>query len=227
MSFGHNVQCKLRVEKSKVVFMESARPLQTQRCTWRDDKVNPCYCKKADLKFEANLPDRKYLTRFSARCASCYDQEVVSVHLYCAFCDEVLTGSIAGPGGKISDHLITIRHVYQQAVGFNAMLEQGTPREQDVASAMDYVTKLDEWSGKIRYPMRTTIKRIHLDEIVRSLHENLVRLPPLRHAPTTHDLPLASHPTTIRRAASGPNTRHSRAATRVREHGSAPRGIRR
>ena len=32
-------------------------------------------------------------------------------HLHCSYCDEILTGSIAQPGGKVADHVITIRCV--------------------------------------------------------------------------------------------------------------------
>jgi hypothetical protein len=178
MNFSHNMQCKLRVDKNKIEFTELARPVQTQKCTWKDAKINPRYCKNADLKFEAHLPDRKYLTRFSAQCSACYDEAVTAMHLYCAYCDEVLTGSIAGPGGKISDHLITIRHVYQQAVTLNSDLEHGGVHGQDMLLAREYVSKLEEWSERIRYPMRTTIKRIHFEEILGKLHQNLLATAP-------------------------------------------------
>jgi hypothetical protein len=181
MNFSHNIQCKLRVEKNKIEFSAMARPMQTQKCTWKDAKINPCYCKNADLKFEAYLPDRKYLTRFSAQCTDCYDGATTAVHLYCAYCDEVLTGTIAGPGGKIGDHLITIRHVYQQAVTLNSDLENGAAHEQDILLAQEYVSKLEEWSERIRYPMRTTIKRIHFEEILGKLRHNLA--PPIAPTP--------------------------------------------
>jgi hypothetical protein len=162
MSFshaGHEMRQRLRFEKNRVIFTELGGASPTRKCTWRDDKMNPCYCENAELTFEAYLPDRKYLVRFSVQCASCYDKDVTAVHLYCAYCNEVLTGSIAGPGGKISDHLITIRHVYQQAVSFITILENGLPRQQDIALAKDYISKLEEWSGTIRYRMAGAIKR--------------------------------------------------------------------
>ena len=87
----HEMQRKLLVKNNQVIFTDLARASQTQQCTWRDDKTNPCYCRNADLKFEAYLPDRKYLVRFSAQCSVCYDETTTAVHLYCAYCDEVLT----------------------------------------------------------------------------------------------------------------------------------------
>jgi hypothetical protein len=175
MNVGFEMQGKLLVKKDKVIFTELARASQTQKCTWRDDKTNPCYCKNADLKFEAYLPDRKYLVRFSAQCTVCYDETTTGVHLYCEYCDEVLTGSIAGPGGKISDHLITIRHVYQQAVTLNAILERSQVKEQSVEMITEDISKLEEWSERIRYPMRTTIKRIHFEEVLCQLHCHLAQ----------------------------------------------------
>jgi hypothetical protein len=170
---GYEMQRKLRVENSKVIFTDLVRASRAQKCTWRDDKMNPCYCKHADLKYEACLPDRKYLVRYSAQCSACYDNATTAVHLYCAFCDEVLTGSIAGPGGKISDHLITIRHVYQQAISFNAILENGMPRHQDIALAKMYISKLDVWSDTIRYRTRSQVKRIHFEDILEKLNVHL------------------------------------------------------
>jgi hypothetical protein len=191
IGFGHDMQRKLRVEQCKVTFTELARPSQTNKCTWGDDKMNPCYCKHADLKFETYLPDRKYLVRFSAQCSACYDEATTRVHLYCAYCDEVLSGSIAGPGGKISDHLITIRHVYQQAVTLNSILERSPVNDHDIALVGEYITKLEEWSEKIRFPMKTTIKRIHFEEVLSQLNINLAqstRSQWVRNSPAPHGI---------------------------------------
>ena len=74
------------------------------------------------------------------------------MHLYCSYCDEVLTGSIAGPGGKITDHLITIRHVFQEASAMRTFFERhGMPRGQELAQAREYAAKLEEWSETIRW----------------------------------------------------------------------------
>lgn len=176
INFSVEFKCSMRVEKSQVYFPETARQFQRTQCTWRDNKSNPCYCEKAKLKFETSLPDRSYLTRFSVQCPSCYDEGDSAVHLYCAYCDEVLTGSIAGPGGKVSDHLITIRHVYQQAHVLKDSLKSGNQSSKTLSQARDFVTKLDEWSERIRYPMRTTVKRIHFEEVLKDLRQLLDRL---------------------------------------------------
>ena len=42
-------------------------------------------------------------------CAKCFADGESVFHLHCSYCDEILTGSIAQPGGKVSDHVITIR----------------------------------------------------------------------------------------------------------------------
>ena len=76
---------------------------------------------RAQLKFEAYLPERKFLTRYSVHCPSCTSGSESAVHLYCSYCDEILTGSIAGPGGKITDHLITIGHVDQEAIALRSV----------------------------------------------------------------------------------------------------------
>jgi hypothetical protein len=110
-------QSMLKFEDNKVYFLNTLRsPVCSSSCTWKDSKQWPFYCKDAEFRFEASLPDRFYLTRYSVSCSSCYkDQEAPCFHLYCSYCDEILTGSIAGPGGKITDHVITIRHVVKEA----------------------------------------------------------------------------------------------------------------
>jgi hypothetical protein len=165
---------KFKFENEKISFLESARPMFAESCTWRENRNCPCYCRKAHLKFEAYLPDRKFLTRYSVHCPTCYSCNDSAVHLYCSYCDEILTGSIAGPGGKITDHLITIRHVYQEAVALRAFFEQrGITREQDRQQAQEYVAKLEEWSETIRYPMRNSVKRAHFEEVLRDLRIQL------------------------------------------------------
>jgi hypothetical protein len=173
--FSVELSCKFRVENDKLMFSESAKSFHAEKCTWQSEKMRPCHCRKSDLQFEAYLPDRKYLTRFTARCSTCYDGTASGVHLYCAYCDEVLTGSIAGSGGKITDHLITIRHVYQQARVLQGILENGTPRDEDLVRANEYVSKLEEWSDRIRYPVHNSIRRIHFEELLRDFHRLLGR----------------------------------------------------
>ncbi len=168
--FSVDLSCKFRVENGKLLFSESAKSFNAEKCTWQIERMRPCHCRDAELQFEAYLPDRKYLTRFTARCSTCYDSTASSVHLYCAYCDEVLTGSIAGSGGKITDHLITIRHVYQQARVLQGILENGQPCDEDLVKANEYVSKLEEWSDRIRYPVNNSIRRIHFDELLQDFH---------------------------------------------------------
>ena len=170
--FSPFVSKTMKVDKNVVTFSKSARQSDRQ-CTWKDNKSSPCYCKNAVLKFESHLPDRKYLTRYSVKCRECYGEDVAATHLYCTYCDEVLTGSIAGPGGKISDHLITIRHVYQQAQMVKRTLEDRNARDQDFEQAKEYIVKLEQWSEKIRYPMRTSIKKIHFEDVINALQLRL------------------------------------------------------
>ena len=173
MSFSVEPERKIRVENNKLVFLELWNRCKNEKCTWRENRSDPSYCKDADLVFQASLPDRAYLTRFSVRCSSCYVESVSGVHLYCEYCNEVLTGSIAGPGGKITDHLITIRHVYQQAGVLRHHLENGTLRADDLVKAKEYASRLDEWSDRVRYPVSNTIRRIHFEELLRRVNNHL------------------------------------------------------
>jgi hypothetical protein len=172
--FSNAASRTTRVDKSVVTFSNSARHID-RKCTWKENKSSPCYCKNADLKFEAHLPDRKYLTRYTVQCRECYGDVVCTTHLYCTYCDEVLTGSIAERGGKVRDHLITIRHVYQQALMAKRALEDRDARDQDFALARKYIKTLEQWSEKIRYQMRTSVKRIHFEEVLETLQRSMDR----------------------------------------------------
>jgi hypothetical protein len=165
----HSSVGKEKHEKSKVRCLVSARHFQHGQCTWRDSKANPCYCDMAKLHFEAFLPDRMYLTRFSVRCPTCYAHDFSTLQLYCSYCDEVLSGTIAAPGGKVSDHLITIRHVYQQALAFKDSLASCDVSVKMWAQARDYVSKFDEWSKLIRYPVRTSLNKTNIEAVLREL----------------------------------------------------------
>ena len=178
MNLSHDIKFKFRADKDRIFFPDADDRFKRSRCTWRDDKTAPCYCAQAHLKFETSLPDRKYLTRFSVRCLECYESGISAVHLYCAYCDEILTGSIAGPGGKISDHLITIRHVYQQALALKESLESGSARSLSLPAAQDYIVKLEKWSERVRYPVRTSVKKFHLDQVLHDFHRHLEQLRP-------------------------------------------------
>jgi hypothetical protein len=170
MSFSYVPERKFTLENTKLTFLDK---FQNEKCTWRENKADPAYCQNADLKFQSHLPDRAYLTRFSVHCAKCYDDSVSGVHLYCAYCEDVLTGSIAGPGGKITDHLITIRHVYQQTCILKDMFEKGSPNEDDRAKAKEYAQRLEEWSDRIRYPVCNSIRRIHFEKLLRRIYDHL------------------------------------------------------
>jgi hypothetical protein len=128
----HSQESHVRFENSRVVFTQSKlNNVDAEACNLSDHRQRPCYCARAEFKFEASLPDRDHLTRFSVRfctsrfpvqaapplnifsqvtCAGCRASGEPVFHLYCSYCDEILTGSIAQPGGKVADHVITIRH---------------------------------------------------------------------------------------------------------------------
>ena len=175
MNLSHEIQLRFRVENDRILFPTTESRFNRDRCTWKDDKKFPCYCTKAYLKFESCMPGRRYLTRFSVNCSECHHGGISAMHLYCAYCDEVLTGSIAGPGGKISDHLVTIRHVYQQALALRNSLENGSAGYITPSLARDYIARLEEWSEKVRYPMQTPVKRVHFEEVLHAFRQLLDR----------------------------------------------------
>ena len=175
ISFKLQPHSTLQVAAKYVRFQETSRHFQRGECTWRDSKTKPCYCENSSLKFVACLPDRNYLTRFSVRCQSCYDADTSAVHLYCAYCDEVLTGSIAEPGGKVSDHLITTRHVYQQALAMRDSLEREDSDSKAISQGRDYLAKLEGWAGKIRFAARGNPRKAHLDDLMGRLRLKLGR----------------------------------------------------
>mmetsp|Transcript_64889 Transcript_64889/g.174187 ORF Transcript_64889/g.174187 Transcript_64889/m.174187 type:complete len:374 (-) Transcript_64889:963-2084(-) len=132
-----------------------------ERCTWNEAGAQPAYCKSASLKYEANLPDREFLTRYSVSCVSCYPELESVVHLHCLYCKEVLTGAIANPGGKISDHLITIRHVYNTSLALRESLIRypSVTDTFDLALASLFLNLLKRWSEAIHVPSKSTITR--------------------------------------------------------------------
>jgi hypothetical protein len=174
----HDLGSGLTVKGDKIVFANTAKLMTKQSCSWKDETLPPCYCENAALKFETHLPDRRYLTRYTVQCQRCYQDDFTATHLYCTYCDEVLMGSIAGPGGKVSDHLITIKHVFQQATTLKSFSDQlGYLCPQDCEQAREYVSKLEEWSDTVRFPSRSTIKRIHFEDIIRSLQSKIDEAP--------------------------------------------------
>ena len=64
----------LRFENNRVLFPNSRQiDLCAESCNLTDLRQRPCYCPFAEIKFEAALPDRDHLTRFSVSsvCLSC------------------------------------------------------------------------------------------------------------------------------------------------------------
>ena len=174
----HNIQFKFSIDKDRIFFSDTACQSNQRQCTWRDEMAVPGYCAKVHLTFVTSLPYRRYLTRYSVWCPECYDSRLSAVHMYCAYCDEVLTGSIAAAGGKISDHLITVRHIYRQALALKDSMQIGSASSIGQSLAKDYITKLEQWSEKVRYPIRTAVKRIHFEQVLRELRQYLFGLCP-------------------------------------------------
>jgi hypothetical protein len=166
-------QRRFRLEGDLIKFPQRTNPNVIDECTWRGDA---CYCKKAELKFETQLPDRRYLTRYSVRCDDCFESTASALHLHCGLCDEVLTGSIAGPGGKVTDHLITIRHVYQQAMALKTVLDQGRAVSvKEHEHIREYVAILEEWSDIIRFPARmAAIRKTDFGGVLTALKSHLI-----------------------------------------------------
>jgi hypothetical protein len=169
-------QSMLRFEDKKIFFLNPSRAsAPPASCSWRDSRHWPCYCPKAEFSFEATLPDRFYLTRYSVSCDTCYPDQRPTFHLYCACCDEILAGSIAGPGGKITDHVITIRHVVQEARALQAVFDRGgAPEADEVERVQEYVSKLEHWSRTIRFPKNAVVKR-ELDAALGALRANVLK----------------------------------------------------
>ncbi len=58
----------IKFENKRVVFTKSKQHnLDAEACNLSDNRQRPCYCARAEFKFEASLPDRAHLTRFSVR----------------------------------------------------------------------------------------------------------------------------------------------------------------
>ena len=173
---SHEIPRRFRIDRDRLLFSETTSRFPHDQCNWAESKETPLYCAKAQLAVEAYLPGRKYLTRYIVRCAHCYENEDPCFHLYCSYCDEVLTGSIARPSGKISDHLVTTRHIYQQALAIKDSLERGDAGLSTFATARHYVMKLEEWSESVRYTTQASVKQVHFDKILQELYQ-LVQTP--------------------------------------------------
>ena len=169
-------QSMLRFEDKRIFFLNpNRRDGPAPKCSWRDPgRTWPWYCSHAEFSFEATLPDRFYLTRYSVVCETCYPGQRPAFHLYCACCDEILSGSIAGPGGKITDHVITIRHVVHEAAALRAAYEHaGPPGEEEAQRVREYVGKLEQWSKTIRFPKNARAK-LELDAAIHTLRAMVI-----------------------------------------------------
>jgi hypothetical protein len=166
-------ESRVKIENAQIIFSADSKHVFTDSCSWREDKASPRYCRNAEFTFESYLPDRKFLTRYSVTCKTCYGDSGPAIHLYCSYCDEILTGSIAGPGGKVTDHLITIRHVYQEASAFRDYFEEkGLPQGIVYQQASQYVRTLEEWSETVRY-QKNSLKKPDFEALLGALRRKL------------------------------------------------------
>jgi hypothetical protein len=172
----HTCRCaqqrKVSFEQNKMKFddQEMNSIVFTDSCSnWSDQGRQPSYCPDAEFRFEATLPDRNYLTRYSVSCRSCYPEGENIFHLYCAYCDEILTGRIAAPGGKIADHVVTIRHVLKEArAQYKCLEREKVITMEEYLKSQEYISKLEVWASMTRIK-RNSDERIEFDEILRSM----------------------------------------------------------
>jgi hypothetical protein len=147
---------KLHIERNVISFAGECVPSVCQTAHGQQ----PQYCPHADLRYGACLPGREYLTRYSVFCRKCRPGENQVFHLHCAYCQEILTGSIANPGGKISDHVVTIRHVVKEAVAQNQHFENNLNISiKDFQRAREYVRQLEHWASAVRFKPNSEEKR--------------------------------------------------------------------
>ena len=82
-------------------------------------------------------------------------------------------GSIAGPGGKIADHVVTIRHIVKEAsVQYHYFARKGLLSGDEIQKGLAYVSKLEEWAGTIRFK-RNSEERREFEHVLRSLRAQL------------------------------------------------------
>ena len=143
----------------------------TEICSyWADQGRQPTYCPNCAFRFEASLPDRNYLTRYSVCCRHCFPQGDHVFHLYCSYCDEILTGRIAAPGGKIADHVVTIRHVLKEArAQYKCLQREEAITMEEYLKSQEYTSKLELWASMTRIK-KNSEERIEFDNILRAMH---------------------------------------------------------
>jgi len=163
-------ESKVKFEQSKIIFEDSkiCCTIKGPSCCWTNHG-RPTYCADAEFHFETCLPDREYLTRYSVCCNRCRPENPQAFHLYCSYCDEILTGSIAGPGGKIADHVVTIRHIVKEAAVQNQYFETNDGMTaQEFHNGVAYVAKLEQWASTIRFKRNCEVKR-EFEQVLRNL----------------------------------------------------------
>ena len=174
MTSKHARQSKVKFERNRVSFGDSKFKTESAfECCWSNQGQRPVYCCQAEFRFETCLPDREYLTRYSVSCSKCRPANEPVFHLHCSYCDEILTGSIASPGGKVKDHVVTIRHIVKEAMVQNKYFEQKSEVScEEFQKACMYVSNLEEWASMIRFKSSSEEKR-ELDEALRALRGRL------------------------------------------------------
>jgi hypothetical protein len=65
MTPRHAQECHVKFENSRISFPQSQSNYDSEVCNHTDHRQRPGYCGHAEFKFEASLPDRDHLTRFS------------------------------------------------------------------------------------------------------------------------------------------------------------------
>ncbi len=165
---------KVRFEETKIIFEDSSigHTLQGEVCCWKN-QGSPIYCAEAVFRFETCLPDREYLTRYSVTCNRCHPRNSRAYYLYCSYCDEILKGSIAGPGGKIANHIVTIRHIVKEAAVQSQYFERNCRlSSEEYHQGVAYVAKLEQWASAIRF-QRKIDEKGELEQVLRSLQHHL------------------------------------------------------
>ena len=173
----HTCRCaqqrKVTFEQNRLIFDDKNMNdcVFTGVCShWSDQGRQPTYCPKSEFRFEATLPDRNYLTRYSVCCRACFPQGESVFHLYCSYCDEILTGRIAAPGGKIADHVVTIRHVLKEARSQNKCLErEEVITMEEYLKSQEYIAKLELWASMTRIK-KNSEEKLEFDNILQSMH---------------------------------------------------------
>mmetsp|Transcript_3624 Transcript_3624/g.10688 ORF Transcript_3624/g.10688 Transcript_3624/m.10688 type:complete len:486 (+) Transcript_3624:260-1717(+) len=180
MMCGKMLPARFTLQGERLAFLPSSGVQLSSKCCWNDKVACPRYCKNAVLRFETSLPDRSFLARYSVSCSKCYEPTESARHLFCSFCNEILTGHIASPGGKVSDHLVTIRHLFNEANALSEYLQCNATRvPSDLINSdqlAQYISNLEEWAQTIRFPSKGPAKREDFGLLIGQLTRHLETL---------------------------------------------------